>query len=93
MEFKVKHGEKKFYIGEDEQHTQAMMTYVPTGTTGFIIDHTEVTDESIKGQGAGKQMVMASVEYARNNELKIVPLCPFAKSVFDKNPEIRDVLK
>jgi uncharacterized protein len=35
---------------------------------------------------------MAAVELARKNSVKIIPLCPFAKSVFDKTPEIRDTL-
>lgn len=30
--------------------------------------------------------------YARENNLKIIPLCPFAKSVFDKTQEIQDLL-
>ncbi|MEM6524819.1 MAG: GNAT family N-acetyltransferase [Bacteroidota bacterium] len=67
------------------------MTYVFAGEKRFIIDHTEV-DEQFNGQGVGLKMVMSAVEYARENELKILPLCPFAKSVFDKRQEIHDVL-
>jgi predicted GNAT family acetyltransferase len=44
------------------------------------------------GKGFGKMMVMKAVEYAREKGIKILPLCPFAKSVFDKTPEISDVL-
>jgi len=68
-----------------------VMTYTWAGSTKFIIDHTEVNPD-FKGKGVGQQMVMKAVEYARANHLKIMPLCPFAKSVFDKNPEITDVL-
>jgi predicted GNAT family acetyltransferase len=46
---------------------------------------------ALNGNGVGKQLVMAAVHYAREKQLKIMPLCPFAKSVFDKTPEIRDV--
>ncbi|WP_433810382.1 GNAT family N-acetyltransferase [Flavobacterium johnsoniae] len=67
------------------------MTYTWAGDSKFIIDHTEVSPE-FNGKGVGKKLVMASVEYARVNNLKIIPLCPFAKSVFDKVEEIRDVL-
>ncbi|UJS28873.1 N-acetyltransferase [Macrococcoides canis] len=88
----VKHGNSKFYIGDSEQTPKAMMTYVKTGEGLIIIDHTEVSDE-LRGQGAGYSMVDAAVQYARDNELKIVPLCPFAKSVFDKKSEYKDVLK
>ncbi|OXB06808.1 GNAT family N-acetyltransferase [Flavobacterium pectinovorum] len=67
------------------------MTYTWAGDSKFIIDHTEVSEE-FNGKGVGKKLVMAAVEYARTNNLKIIPLCPFAKSVFDKVEEIRDVL-
>ena len=67
------------------------MTYTWAGDTKFIIDHTEVNPD-FNGKGVGKKLVMAAVEYARTNNLKIIPLCPFAKSVFDKNEDIRDVL-
>ncbi|MEG1024519.1 MAG: GNAT family N-acetyltransferase, partial [Flavobacterium sp.] len=67
------------------------MTYTWAGDSKFIIDHTEVNPD-FNGKGVGKKLVMAAVEYARTNKLKIIPLCPFAKSVFDKVEEIRDVL-
>jgi len=67
------------------------MTYTWAGDSKFIIDHTEVS-EGFNGKGVGEKLVMAAVEYARTNNLKIIPLCPFAKSVFDKVEEIRDVL-
>ncbi|MDQ6529141.1 GNAT family N-acetyltransferase [Flavobacterium sp. LHD-85] len=67
------------------------MTYTWAGDSKFIIDHTEVSPD-FNGKGVGKKLVMAAVDYARANNLKIIPLCPFAKSVFDKVPEIHDVL-
>lgn len=67
------------------------MTYSQAGENKFIIDHTEV-DKRFSGKGVGRRLVMESVQFARENQLKIVPLCPFARSVFEKTPEIRDVL-
>ena len=75
----------------EEGKEAGVMTYTWAGPTKFIIDHTEV-DPDFKGKGVGQQMLMKAVEYARANHLKIMPLCPFAKSVFDKNPDIADVL-
>ena len=79
-----------FYI-DYEGKQAAKMTYVHSLPNVIIIDHTEVSP-ALKGQGAGKQMVKMVVEYARNNNIKIIPLCPFAKAVFDKTPEFQDVL-
>ena len=79
-----------FYI-EKEGAILAKMTYVWTGNGKIIIDHTEV-DDQLRGMGAGKQMVMKAVDFAREKHIKIMPLCPFAKSVFDKVDSIKDVL-
>ena len=79
-----------FYISRD-QHMLAEMSYVWTGEDKIIIDHTEVSDE-LRGQGAGKQLVAKAVEFARDRGLRILPLCPFAKSVLFRNKEYRDVL-
>ncbi|HEX8016133.1 MAG TPA: GNAT family N-acetyltransferase [Flavobacterium sp.] len=75
---------------EDEKQA-GKMTYTWAGDAKFIIDHTEVNEE-FNGKGVGKKLVMAAVEYARTNNLKIIPLCPFAKSVFDKTEDIHDAL-
>lgn len=79
-----------FYLEADGQQ-EALMTFVMAGDQQMIIDHTEV-NPGHNGKGYGKKMVMAAVDFARANNLKILPLCPFAKRVFDKTPEIRDVL-
>lgn len=82
---------KGYFKASEENITAGKMTYSWAGKDKFIIDHTEVSPD-FNGKGVGKQMVMAAVEFARANDLKIIPLCPFAKSVFDKVEEIRDVL-
>ena len=79
-----------FYI-EIEGIQEAMMTFVYAGEDKIIIDHTEVNPGN-EGKGFGKKMVLKAVEFAREKGIKILPLCPFAKSVFDKTPEFRDVL-
>lgn len=93
MEIKHQEDERKgyFFIEENGQRL-AEMVYSKAGANLLIIEHTEVFD-SLRGEGAGKKMVLKAVEMARAQNKKILPLCPFAKSVFEKTPEIRDVLK
>jgi uncharacterized protein len=86
----IEHGSKGGFVIEQDNERLAEMTYSKAGDKLIIIDHTEVSDK-LRGTGAGKQLVMKAVEYARNNHIKILPLCPFARSVFDKTPEIADV--
>ena len=67
----IKHGHNKFYVGDSEENPDAEMTYVPTGKDKIIIDHTGV-GESLRGQGIAKQLVEAGVNYARENDIKIL---------------------
>ena len=83
-------GHKGAFVVERDGRRQAMMTYSIAGDI-VIINHTEV-DSALRGPGAGKQMVAAAVEWARSEHRRIMPLCPFAKSVFERTPEFGDVL-
>ncbi len=80
-----------YFRAVDNDIVAGRMTYTWAGTDKFIIDHTEVNPD-FAGQSVGKKMVMEAVQYARENNLKILPLCPFAKSVFDKTKEIQNLL-
>ena len=93
LEIKHKDDGKKgeFYIGDNGQHL-AEMAYIWAGEKVFIIEHTDV-DDTLRGQGVGNKLVERAVAMAREKNLKIIPLCPFAKSVFNKDSSIHDVLK
>ena len=82
---------KGFFKAVSDGKDAGLMTYSWAGSDKIIIDHTEVNPD-FKGQNVGKNMVMEAVAFARKNHIKILPLCPFAKSVFDKNTDIHDVL-
>jgi predicted GNAT family acetyltransferase len=84
-------GKKGAFYVEASGEVLAEMTFVWAGEQKMIIDHTEVS-EKLAGQGVGKQLVNAAVERARAQGFKIMPLCPFAKSVFDKVLAYHDVL-
>ena len=88
----IDNGKKgEYFIGEDGHHL-AEMAYTWAGEDKFIIDHTTVGDE-LRGQGVGRKLLDQAIEFAREKNIKIIPLCPFAKSQFDKDPSIHDVLK
>ena len=80
----------EFYV-EVNGSRDALMTYTWAGEDKIIIDHTEVGD-SLRGQGVGYKLVEVSVNFMRAKGIKVIPLCPFAKSVFDKKAEYNDVL-
>lgn len=88
----IQENKKRGYFAASENSTEmGRITYTMAGDTKLIIDHTEVS-AAYEGHGLGKKLVFAVVDYARTNNIKILPVCTFAKAVFDKTPEIQDVL-
>ena len=79
-----------FYVNSDEK-ILAEMVYTMPSPDKMIIEHTEVSEE-LKGQNVGLQLVKTAVDFARAHNIKIIPLCPFANSVFKRKPELADVL-
>jgi len=86
-----KTGGKGLFFVRGEKENLAELVYTMPSTDKMILEHTEVS-EALKGQNAGYQLVLAAVEHARATNSKIIPLCPFANSVFKKKPEFSDVL-
>jgi predicted GNAT family acetyltransferase len=85
-------GTKGLFFVEMNGNILAEMVYTMPSPEKMIIEHTEVSDE-LRGKNVGYQLVNTAVEYARTHHIKIIPLCPFAKSVFDKKAaEFGDVL-
>lgn len=87
----IKKGINKFYIGDIEESPKAEITYLNDGDNKIIIDHTFVSEE-LRGQRIGQQLIKKVVDFARQENKKIIPKCPFAEKEFNKNKEYEDVL-
>lgn len=83
---------KGFAMARENDKRAGMMTYSIAGQELIIIDHTDVGPE-YSGKGVGKKMLYKIVEMARDKNIKIIPLCPFAAAMFNKMEDIKDVLK
>jgi len=79
------------FIYEKEGTKLAEMVYVMAGASKMIIEHTDV-DESLKGKGIGKELLAALVNFSREKQIKVIPLCPFANATLNKTKEWHDVL-
>lgn len=57
----------------------------------LVYDHTIVPQE-LGGRGVGSALVKYALNYARENDKKVVPQCSFVDSYIDKHPEYQDLL-
>lgn len=58
---------------------------------GIILPHTVVPD-AFEGRGVGSALAKAALGYAREQELKVIPLCPFIAAYITKHPEWHDLV-
>ena len=91
MEIKHKASKENgiFYI-EVENKKAAEIQYVLENEDSLIIQHTMVP-ESLSGKGIGKLLVDKTVQYAREHNFKVIPVCSFAKKVMEADA-YKDVL-
>jgi len=87
MDVKLKlneEGHGAFYIMDDTQQMGEMVVSV-TGNN-LTVYHTEVSPQA-EGKGFAKKMLDAMTDYARKNNLKVIPLCPYVHAQFKRHPQ------
>lgn len=70
---------------------EAELTFTQRAPDLISADHTGAPD-SLKGTGAAKALVDFMIADARKNGFKIMPVCPYVRAQYAKNPEWRDVM-
>ena len=79
------------FVWEENNVKRAEIIYLQSSENLMVIEHTEV-DPTLKGKGIGKKLLGKLVNFVRQNQIKVIPLCPFAKATFERTPEWQDVL-
>ncbi len=82
--------EEKRFVAYDGDKEVGESTYSQSLENLIIIDHTFVEDE-YTGQGIAGKLIENTVNYAKENGIKIIPLCPTARIMFDRHPEYKEV--
>jgi uncharacterized protein len=57
----------------------------------IIFTHTEVP-EALEGQGIGNKLARAALDYARSNDLRVVPRCQFIAAFIKRHSEYQDLV-
>jgi len=77
------HKNNRFFMNDENGKMVAEITYSVSDKI-IIIDHTFV-DPSLRGQGIASKLVDSVVELAKKENKKIIPLCPYAKKLFENS--------
>lgn len=77
-------------LKNDEGKYCGKITYVKSGKDVVVIDHTIVEPDE-QGKGYAGMLVERMVDRAKRENIKIIPLCSYARVQFDKNEEYQKV--
>lgn len=89
MELVIQHNtDKRRFETEVEGHV-ALVEY-NLFNNGINYTHTEVPTQ-LEGRGIGSALAKHVLNYARENNLRVMPLCPFIKAYIDRHPEYADI--
>ncbi|GAB3015881.1 GNAT family N-acetyltransferase [Spirosoma pulveris] len=64
---------------------RSIVAYQKVDDETLALTHTEV-DPALEGHGVGSRLVEEVLQYAEQNNLKIVPLCPFVDAYLKRHP-------
>ena len=86
----VAHNEEAQRFELNVDGMRSMLTY-RRYPNQIIFDHTEVP-QAQEGHGLAAQLTSAALEFARQNHLRVVPMCPYVADFLKKHPEQQDLL-
>jgi predicted GNAT family acetyltransferase len=79
---------RRFVIAVEGQ--KAVLEYMISGEK-IIFTHTEVP-RALEGNGLGGVLAKAGLGYAKEQGLKVMPLCPYMASYINRHPEWKALL-
>lgn len=81
--------ENRFEAKVDEH--LAVIDYYRKGDA-IVYTHTGVPD-ALSGQGLASKMARTALDYAREENLTVIPECPFVRAYIRRHPEYLDLVK
>jgi Predicted acetyltransferase len=87
MECKIIHNQKESRFETLIDGNLAYVEYIPF-RGGLNFTHTWVPKE-LEGQGVASLLVKFALDYTKENNLEVIPTCPFVKAFVKRHPEYK----
>ncbi len=67
-------------------------SYVSYSLSGKMMElYTTYTPPQLRGRGLAEKVVKAALEYAKENNLKVVPTCSYVRVFIQRHPEYKSL--
>jgi predicted GNAT family acetyltransferase len=74
----------------DDSRRLGEMTWIEVSPGRVAFNHTWISPAA-RGENLGKVLVDKGAEFARDNDLKVDPTCPYVAHIFDRYDTYRDI--
>ncbi len=74
-------------IGDDIASVEYIL-----GKDYIVFAHTEVP-QAFEGKGIASQLAQTALEYAKDHQLEVMPLCPYFAAYMRRHPEYQSLLR
>lgn len=89
MEYQIEHNEAASRFEVRIEGKLSLVDYIKQENV-LVVTHTGVPAE-LEGRGIAAALTKALLEYARGNNLKVKPVCPYTKAYIQKHSEYSDL--
>ncbi|MBA3562645.1 MAG: N-acetyltransferase [Gammaproteobacteria bacterium] len=89
---KIEHDEKRRRFVAQIEGGEAVLDYDRVADDTLDYKHTFVPPEN-RGRGIAGRLVRHALDYARDNDLKVIPTCPFVAAVIGDYPEYEALIE
>jgi len=90
--------ENELILNEDKKRFElhvdnhiAFIEYIINNENIMFLTHTEVP-RALEGKGVGKNIVEKALNYIKDHNYTLAPLCPFVAAYLKRNPEWKSLL-
>jgi uncharacterized protein len=90
MEVTIAHDEERRRFAADLEQGEAVVDYRLLDDGTLDLRRTFVT-ESLRSEGLAGKVVRAALDWARENDRKIIATCPYVSRFLERHPEYADL--
>ena len=91
MEYNIVHNEEESRFETEVEELVSVVDYRRRNNL-FIVTHTGVPSQ-LEGRGIAGAITKALLDYIRENQVKVRPLCPYTKAYIKRHPEYDDIVE